>query len=207
MWRLETQLRGNLNRPDFLYEATRVYLMLGNAGPLDVSLVREWMKLDWQTAYPGLGYAAAARFLCCCISMLCCRSVAAGEARWRAGRHRACANAPRVAGAARLFAHSSLRRRAASAAVAAERRAGPGGTAAVRPGSGKRLNEGIPGFFTVDGFHKVLLPSLAGADQERRAESWVLGKRVAFDASDPQMQALRRDVIALYEADFVPPGT
>ena len=58
MWRLEAQLRGNLNSPDFLYEATRVYLMLGNAGPLDVSLVREWMKLDWQTAYPGLGYAA-----------------------------------------------------------------------------------------------------------------------------------------------------
>ena len=57
MWRLETQLRGNLNRPDFLYEATRVYLMLGNAGPLDASLVREWMKLDWQAAYPGLGYA------------------------------------------------------------------------------------------------------------------------------------------------------
>ena len=35
MWRLEAQLRGNLNRPDFLYEATRVYLMLGNAGPLE----------------------------------------------------------------------------------------------------------------------------------------------------------------------------
>src|SRR5271166_645276 len=53
MWRLETQLRGNLNNRDFLYEATRVYLMLGNAGPLDRNLVREWMKLDWQTSYPG----------------------------------------------------------------------------------------------------------------------------------------------------------
>src|SRR5262249_28875499 len=57
MWPPETQLRGNMNREDFLYEATRVYLMLGNAGPLDVPLVRAWMKLDWETAYPGLGYA------------------------------------------------------------------------------------------------------------------------------------------------------
>ena len=57
IWRLEGQLRGNMNRPDFLYEATRIYLMLGSAGPLDASLVHEWMKLDWQTAYPGDQYA------------------------------------------------------------------------------------------------------------------------------------------------------
>ena len=42
-----------MSQPDFLYEATRVYLMLGSVGPLDRELVREWMKLDWQTSYPG----------------------------------------------------------------------------------------------------------------------------------------------------------
>src|SRR5262249_11653363 len=58
IWRLEAQLRGNLNNPEFLYEATRVYLMLGSAGPLDKDLVREWMSLDWQAAYPGAGGTA-----------------------------------------------------------------------------------------------------------------------------------------------------
>ncbi|HVB17585.1 MAG TPA: type VI secretion system membrane subunit TssM, partial [Stellaceae bacterium] len=42
IWRLEAQMRGNLGRPDFLYEAMRVYLMLGNAGPLAPDLVRAW---------------------------------------------------------------------------------------------------------------------------------------------------------------------
>ena len=38
--RLETADRGGMQRPEFLYEATRVYLMLGRLGPLDRSLVR-----------------------------------------------------------------------------------------------------------------------------------------------------------------------
>ncbi len=35
IWRLEAQMRGYFTQPDFLYEATRVYLMLGGQGPLD----------------------------------------------------------------------------------------------------------------------------------------------------------------------------
>ncbi|MBW4036033.1 MAG: type VI secretion system membrane subunit TssM, partial [Proteobacteria bacterium] len=52
---LEAEMRGGLDRPDFLYQATRVYLMLGNQGPLDAPLVEAWMKLDWQRLYPGIG--------------------------------------------------------------------------------------------------------------------------------------------------------
>ena len=69
-------------------------------------------------------------------------------------------------------------------------------------GSGKRLTDGIPGFFTIDGFHKVLLPSLGIAAKNVVSESWVLGERVEFDPNGPQMRALQRDVIALYEADY-----
>ena len=32
IWRLEEQMRGAIDRPDYLYEATRVYLMLGGEG-------------------------------------------------------------------------------------------------------------------------------------------------------------------------------
>ena len=70
--------------------------------------------------------------------------------------------------------------------------------------SGKPLTDGIPGFFTVDGFHKVLLPSLGGATKSVVSESWVLGDRVAFDPNGAQMQAVERDVVTLYEADYAP---
>ena len=80
----------------------------------------------------------------------------------------------------------------------------PAGVPLFVRASGKPLTDGIPGFFTVDGFHKVLLPSLGGAAKSVVSESWVLGNRVAFDPNGPQMQALERDVVTLYEADYVP---
>jgi type VI secretion system protein ImpL len=51
--RLEGQMRAHFDQPSFLYEATRVYLMLGSLGPLDRDLVKEWMSLDWQANYAG----------------------------------------------------------------------------------------------------------------------------------------------------------
>ena len=119
MWRLETQLRGNLNRPDFLYEATRVYLMLGNAGPLDASLVREWMKLDWQAAYPGLGYAPLREALLRHLDALLAEPLPQVQLDGElvtAVRGRI---ATRAVGAARLFAHPAVRGGAAPAGVAA----------------------------------------------------------------------------------------
>ena len=47
MWRLEGQMRSRITDAPFLYEATRTYLMLGSAGPLDRAWIKAWMKLDW----------------------------------------------------------------------------------------------------------------------------------------------------------------
>ena len=186
MWRLETQLRGNLNRPDFLYEATRVYLMLGNAGPLDASLVREWMKLDWQAAYPGLGYAPLREALLRHLDALLAEPLPQvqldGELVTAVrGRIATVPLAQRV--------YSRIRPSAAAQRLPEWRPAdalGPAGVALFVRASGKPLTDGIPGFFTVDGFHKVLLPSLAGATRSVVSESWVLGDRVAFDPNGAQ---------------------
>ena len=204
MWRLETQLRGNLNNPDFLYEATRVYLMLGNAGPLDASLVREWMKLDWQTAYPGLGFVPLREALLRHLDALLAEPLPQlqldGELV-RTARLRIAT----VPLAQRVY--SRIRPSAAAQRLPEWRPSdalGPAGVPLFVRASGKPLTDGIPGFFTVDGFHKVLLPSLADAVKAVVSESWVLGDRVAFDPNGPQMQVLARDVVTLYEADYAP---
>ena len=204
MWRLETQLRGNLNRPDFLYEATRIYLMLGSAGPLDVELVREWMKLDWESAYPGLGYAPLREALLRHLDALLAdplpqiqldgELVAAARSR-----------IAQVPLAQRVY--SRIRLSAAAQRTPEWRPSdalGPAGAPLFVRGSGKPLTDGIPGFFTVDGFHKVLLPSLPGAIKSVVSESWVLGQRLTIDPNGPEMQALPRDVVTLYEADYAP---
>ena len=51
--RLEDQMQGNVNNPSLLYEALKVYLILGLIGPMDTDLVKEWMEVDWALAYPG----------------------------------------------------------------------------------------------------------------------------------------------------------
>jgi type VI secretion system protein ImpL len=204
MWRLETQMRGNLNRADFLYEATRVYLMLGNAGPLDRSLVREWMRLDWQAAYPGLGYTSLRDSLLQHLDALLAEPlpqmqldgalVAAARAR--------IATVPL---AQRVY--SRIRESVAARSAPPWRPSdalGPAGLPLFVRASGKPLTDGVPGFFTVDGFHKVLLPSLGGAAKSVVSESWVIGGREAFDPNGPQMTALERDVVTLYENDYAP---
>ncbi len=56
--RLEEQIAGNVNNPDVLYEALKIYLMLGLQGPMNPDLVKEWLRLDWElVAYPGAARA------------------------------------------------------------------------------------------------------------------------------------------------------
>ena len=55
--------------------------------------------------------------------------------------------------------------------------------------SGKPLTDGIPGFFTVDGFHKVLLPSLASAAKSVASRKLGAGQARRTRPERPQMRA------------------
>ena len=64
------------------------------------------------------------------------------------------------------------------------------------------MTDGLPGFFTVDGFYKVLLPQLPAATREAAGESWILGRQAEVDPNSPKVLSLSSDVIALYVADY-----
>ncbi|HEX5327412.1 MAG TPA: type VI secretion system membrane subunit TssM, partial [Acetobacteraceae bacterium] len=202
IWRLEAQMRGNMNRPDFLYQATRVYLMLGNVGPLDRALVHEWMRLDWETAFPGTALAPVRDSLLHHLDALLAQPLP-----------QISLDGALVEQARRTFAavpmservYSRIRPSAAAQRIAPWRpidALGAAGANLFVRASGKPLNDGIPGFFTTEGFHSVLLPSLSSAVNEVASESWVLGQRVALDTNGPQMHILERDVIEKYETDY-----
>jgi type VI secretion system protein ImpL len=203
VWRLEAQMRGNISRPEFLYEATRVYLMLGSGGPMDRGLVHEWMTLDWQAAFPG---AAAAPFRDTLVRHLDALLAEPLPPVLLDGELVAQARATfsRVPLAQRVY--SRIRPSAAAQRVAPWKPSdalGPAGVRVFLRASGKALSDGIPGFLTVEGFHKVLLPSLGSAAKSVASESWVLGKRAELDPSGPEMRALEHDVIQLYQADYI----
>ena len=202
IWRLEAQLRGSMSQPNFLYEATRVYLMLGNAGPLDHELVHEWMRLDWEVAYPSAEFAQMREALLRHLDALLAEPLPSVSL-----------DGALVAQARSTFADVSMAQRAYSRllpSAAAQRlpewrpadALGAAGAGLFVRESGNPASEGIPGFFTAEGFHKVLLPSLDSAARSVVSESWVLGQRVELDPNGPKIQALREEIVALYETEF-----
>jgi type VI secretion system protein ImpL len=202
IWRLEAQMHGAIDQPDYLYEATRVYLMLGALGPLDRDLVREWMSYDWRATYPGAFRTRVRDDLVRHLDELLVDPLPAipldGSLLDSARK-----TFSRVPLANRVY--SRIAPSAAAQAVQPWRPADALGAAGVRVfvrASGNPLTEGVPGFYTIDGFYRVLLPALGDVTKQVASESWVLGKasEVAPDSEDAQR--LEHDVIELYEKDY-----
>ena len=195
-------MRGAMNRPAFLYEATRVYLMLGSQGPLDRDLVRAWMTADWASAYGGATRAPVRDALAQHLDALLAEPLPA-----------VALDGQLIEDARRTFSRVTLAERVYSRIrpSAAARRMPPwvpadvlgssGTRMFVRP-SGKPMTEGVAGFYTVEGFQRVLLPSLAPTALQVAAESWVLGSRSVAGVADPALQTLETDVVALYCNDY-----
>ena len=199
---LESEMRGGFDRPEFLYQATRVYLMLGGQGPLDKTLVEAWMNLDWQRLYPGYTAQPVRDDLMQHLAALLdtpLPPVPLDGALVEAAR----ATFSRVSVAERVY--SRIRDSAEAAAIPQWVPADAMGAAGVplfSRASGKALTDGIPGFYTTKGFTLVLLPALTHAAQDVQSESWVLGPGQQVDASSPDMANLEQNVITLYEQDY-----
>ncbi len=204
VWRLEGQMRSHLDAPDFLYEATRVYLMLGNDGPLDANLVRDWMALDWNARYPGPVYEPMRSALLGHLNALLAGplpTVPLDGALVQEAR----STFSRVSPAERVY--SRIRPGAAAAAVPPWSPdlalGGSGGDQLFTRISGRPLGDGIPGFYTAEGFRSVLLPALRSAARDVSDEAWVLGRQPDKNAGPTNLQALEAGVIALYAADYI----
>ncbi len=200
--RLEGQMRSHFEQPAFLYEATKVYLMLGSAGPLDRNLVKEWMSLDWQLQWPGPAAKglrdSLERHLAALLDQPLEKVPLDGVLIEDARR-----TFSRVTLAERVY--SIIKGSQPARALPPWRPADAAGASGVRVfirSSGAPLTEGVPGFYTIDGFYKVLLPNLPSATIQVASESWVLGKEAQIDPTSPQVLTLQRDVIALYTAEY-----
>lgn len=196
---LEAQIRGNFQRADYLYEAVRVYLMLGRQGPLDRPLVREWLLADWQRAFPGATGAPRREALLGHLDALLAHDFATYPL-----------DGALVDGARRVFSRLPMAERVYSRLRplgqplrpwSPAEAAGAAGQRYFTRASGRPLTEGVPGLFTLDGLYKTLLPALGEAVRGAAAESWVLGPEArAAGAEDPVR--LEAAVLGLYAEDY-----
>ena len=201
--RLEEQISSNVNNPSFLYDALRVYLMLGLQGPMNSEQIKEWMSADWQVAYPGTENAAMRADLAFHLQAMLSQPM-----------QEIALNGPLVEQAQGILAGMPVAQRVYNSilhtgdAVALPQFrltdiGGPNLDKAFIRTSGKPLNEGIEGIFTYDGFNKVFKDQALGVAETIQRDSWVLGPKVKMDQSATALAAITRDVLDLYYNDFI----
>ncbi len=204
MSRLESQLRDNMQRPAYLYVATRVYLMLGRQGPLDRPLVKEWMTLDWAQTYPGAVGAPIRDALGGHLD------AALAEAAKPEGIASVALDGALVDQARRVFSRLPMAGRVYARLRGSATEAAPWRPSEALGPSGQRLfaakgrplaEIAVPGLFTVEGLHRTFLPRLPQAIRDAASESWVLGPEAAATASDARQ--LETSVLRLYADDYV----
>jgi len=204
LFRLEGQIQSGFQRPEFLYEATRIYLMLGRQGPLDPALVRQWFALDWGRAYPGATGQPTRAVLLQHLDALLAQDFPEYPMNG-ALVDRARIVFSRLPLADRVF--SRLRPLADNAQNAQPWRPsealGPAGSRYFARASGQPLTEGIPGLYTVEGLYRIVLPALPQAVREAASESWVLGPQARNVAGADDPTRLEVAVLTLYANEYV----
>lgn len=196
---LQNRMRERRDDPEFQFEALKIYLSLGNQGPVDVPFTRKWMQSEWETLYP---------------------SPEQGVLRADLNRHFAALlghplptiplDATLIDGARKQVVQRPLAQRtyalirdsAEAQKVPAWRlldKIGALGQRVFYRQSGKPLTEGIPGFYTRRGYFDVLLPQMGRATDQARKESWVYGASAPVGDSTDK---LAPQIVALYRNDF-----
>jgi type VI secretion system protein ImpL len=208
IYRLEEQLESNINNPAFVYEALKVYLMLGAQAPVDREFVVAWMRNDWaENLFPGAANTRGRQVL---------EEHLVAMLDLNVGREASFSlNSSLVEDSQRTLARMSVAERAYELLKTQARGLSQGDwVVALRGGSDVGLVfEGasgedlesirVPFFYTYDGFHTAFMDRLAGIGEHVERERWVLGAAGQQAAVAAQYGALYQDLLRLYARDFV----
>jgi type VI secretion system protein ImpL len=207
IYRLEEVLDAHRNDPSYIYEALKVYMMLGGQHRADPGLIMAWAKRDWEQLYPGPtnapGREALEQHL---VAML---DLAQGEDPSIG------LNGPLLAESQKTLARLSVAERAyqllKSQARASttpdwipERQGGIDFDRVFTTVDGAPIESvRVPGFFTYAGFQHDFIARLASIAEQIKADRWVLGQAGTQAAIDVQYSTLEQSLLDLYSRDFV----
>ncbi len=194
--RLENRMWENINSPEVLYDLLKAYLMLGQQGPLDAQFVQSVFDVDWGQTYRVIEFdtlnAHLAAMLEYPMERIDLDGALVGRAQWQIAQEPIA-----------VMAYRTILSSAAALDLPEFRLTEVGGPAVARVfqrASGARLDEGISGIYTYQGFHSEFLPALVQADDLIFETVWVLGPYL--NQVELNVPAILQDVLALYESDF-----
>jgi type VI secretion system protein ImpL len=207
--RLEQQIQKNVNDPSFVYEALKVYLMLGGKAPsVDKDLILDWFVGDWEeNMYPGAPYAQGRGLLREHLAAMLDLDVN--------GTPKISLNGPLVEQAQATLARMRVSERAYTLLKSeahgekledwiASRRGGPDMALVFEASNGASLDTiRVPAFFTYPGFYHALLDHMTTIADRMQKEQWVLGPSGDQEAVKQQYASMMPDIIELYGKEFI----
>ncbi|MBB4381145.1 type VI secretion system membrane subunit TssM [Bradyrhizobium sp. SBR1B] len=208
LYRLEEQLNARINEPAFVYEALKVYLMLGGLQAPDRELIRSWMHRDWaDNLYPGATNAEGRRLLDDNLAAMFDLETEQPPLVELDGRliKQAQSSLARLSVSQRAYEFLKSEARASTAGDwIASRRGGPDMAVVFESTTGQPLETlRVPEFFTYNGFHQKFVARLPGLSERMKRERWVLGEAGQQSAVDQQYDNLAGDLLSIYSNDFV----
>jgi len=208
IYRMEEVLEANRNTPGYLYEALKVYMMLGGLQPLDRDLVISWMRRDWtDNLYPGAGNANGRKALEEHLTAML--DLEAGQ------EPLITLHGPLIEETQKTLARLSVSQRAyellKSQARASQltdwmpaQRGGPDFGLVFTAAGNQDINSiAVPGFFTYAGFQKAFVERLGDVAELVKRERWVLGPVGEQTAVSAQYDTLGQGLLDLYSRDFI----
>jgi len=208
LYRLEEQLNARLGEPAFVYEALKVYLMLGGQHPPDRGLIKSWMQRDWaDNLYPGATNAEGRRLLDEHLAAMFDLETEQPPLVELDGRliREAQNSLARLSVAQK--AYEFLKSEAGTSTASdwiATRKGGPDVSVVFESAAGQSLDSvRVPAFFTYNGFHQLFIAKLGGLSERINRDRWVLGDAGQQTAIGQQYDALAGDLLNIYSNDFV----
>ncbi|MGX5734122.1 type VI secretion system membrane subunit TssM [Bosea thiooxidans] len=209
IFRLEEQLEANATNPGFVYEALKVYMMVGGQAKMDRELVTSWMRLDWaENLFPGAANAKGREALEEHLSAMLDLDEGDAEPIVKLNQsliEQSQRTLRRLSIAER--AYELLRTQARSQSQkdwVASQRGGSDVRLVFEGVSGEDLDQvRVPYFYTYDGFQKAFIERLGDIGDRIEKERWVLGENVDQQAITAQYATLFQDLMKLYSRDYV----
>jgi len=208
LYRLEEQLNDKLGEPTFVYEALKVYLMVGGQHPPDKALIKSWMQRDWvDNLYPGAANTEGRRLLEEHLAAMFDLETGQPPLVELDGRlvRQAQNSLARLSVAQQAYEALKSEARASTAGDwVATRKGGPDVSVVFESAAGPSLDAvRVPAFFTYNGFQQMFIAKLGGLADRMNRDRWVLGDAGQQAAIGQQYGALAGDLLNIYSNDFV----
>lgn len=209
IFRLEEQLEANANNPGFVYEALKVYMMVGGQAKLDRDLVTSWMRLDWaENLFPGPANAKGREALEEHLTAMLDLDEGDAEPIVKLNQsliEQSQRTLRRLSIAERAYELLRTQSRSESQKDWVVSQRGGSDVRLVFEGlSGEDLDQiRVPYFYTNDGFQNAFIGRLGDIGDQIERERWVLGENLDQQAITAQYATLFPDLMKLYSRDYV----